>query len=237
MRIREIILESDNDKLIVRLSRHLYTYLIRRMEQGVDSDEYVGILGDAVKVDWKSVPNGDLLAATELWIVPDMKNKAMFAANTHDGNKSSLIFNQAAFDTSTDTEHGMGRDDRRDIATIAHELAHLFDHVRHGTPNKSLSKSRIKGNANDEYYSSTAEINARTLEAKSNIAYAIGNKTDFSNKDLMYLINDELAELEIEEYIPGGSDSKAFKQIVKRLFVFSKEVLEMNKQNTSNVQT
>lgn len=231
MRIKEIILESDNDTLIVRLARHLYTYLIRIMEQGVDSDEYVGILGDAVKVDWKSIPNGDLLAATDLWIVPDMRAKARFAANTHDGNKSSLIFNQAAFDTSANDMHSIGRDDRRDISSIAHELAHLFDHVRQGTPDKSLSKSRMKGNANDEYYSSTAEINARTLEAKSNIAYAIGNETDFSNADLINLIDDELAELEIEQYIPGGSDSKAFKQIVKRLFVFGKEVLEMNKKN------
>lgn len=236
MKIRDIIFESKNDRLIVRLSRLIYTFIIREMIQHVtNSAENIGKLGEIANIDWKSIPNGEIIADTEIWIVPALPGgaKGELHANTHNGNRSSLVFSKIEFDTSDSEESDLPVDDKRDIATIAHELRHLFDHVSQGTPDTPYGKSRITGDPDDEYYSSTSEINARTLEAKSNLTYALSDMTDISNDQLLNMIHDELLELEIEDYIPGGSDSKHFKRILKRLFVHGKHVLEKNKQSSN----
>jgi hypothetical protein len=255
MRLQELFETTEDDRYISGLATKISSYLSSEYSdmspEDIPSD--VGTVGKIAGVD------DALLSDVNIKLVPDevLKKRARDEA-AKQGEKIDPYKQKSTLGTWHAYTHGielntdfLGSNSIK--STIAHELRHALDDIKSGnwansegnrytTPKKK--EHRVAKDADDKtpYLAEPAEINARFMEVQHALAdyipriYKRFKPEEIKQKVIQY-IKRLLEEYKIAYLFPEKTESRDYKQLIKRIMAFASEEMKSAEAVTKKTAT
>lgn len=239
MRLQELFETTVDDREISKLSTQIYNFLSTNfggITPGEDEIIHCGTVGEIC-----NLPPQNALSDIPIELLSDESLKD--GSKDLDSQRSTVGAWQMDRNAIVFNQNFMGSNKLK--TTIAHELRHALDDKKsagranssagYTTPRKKEHRVPKDDQDNTPYLAEPAEINARVMEVQHQLAgfipriYQKFEPNQIKSKITQY-IKRLLEEYRIAELFPEGTESKQYKQLIKRIMSFTQE--EMRDQES-----